>query len=83
MDWTAIFAQELDVHGAYGYNHAELFNGKTWKTFDLALELMQRGQVDLGWLVTHKFRLEEYAHAFELLNRRGASKAIKAVFEFE
>jgi L-iditol 2-dehydrogenase len=83
VDWTAIFAQELDVHGAYGYNHAEQFNSKTWRTFDLALELMQRRQVDLGWLVTHKFRLEEYARAFELLNRRGASKAIKAVFEFE
>ncbi|OQY83198.1 MAG: hypothetical protein B6D41_17310 [Chloroflexi bacterium UTCFX4] len=39
--------------------------------------------LDLAWLVTHKFKLEEYAQAFALLEKRGASKAIKAVFEFK
>ncbi len=83
VDWTAIFAQELDVHGAYGYNHVEEFRGRQGAAFAFTLNLMQRGELDLGWLVTHKFRLDEYARAFTLLGQRGASKAIKAVFEFE
>jgi L-iditol 2-dehydrogenase len=83
VDWTAIFLKELYVRGSYLYNHAELFCGNKWKAFDLTLDLMQRGELDLGWLVTHKFRLEDYARAFHLLNQRRASKAIRAVFEFD
>ncbi len=83
VDWSSVFFKELDVRSSHTYHHAETFCGRKWKTFDLTLDLMQRGHLDLGWLVTHKFRLDDYAHAFQLLNRRGASKAIKAVFEFD
>ena len=83
VDWTAIFFKELDVRGSYVYNHVEPFRGKQWKAFDLTLDLMHRGELDVGWLVTHKFRLDDYARAFRLLSRRGASKAIRAVFEFD
>lgn len=83
VDWTAIFAQELDVRGTYTYNNVEPFGGKTWQAFDLALDLMRRGELDLGWMVTHKFRLEEYDKAFSMLNQRGQNGAIKAVFAFE
>ena len=44
--------------------------------------MMQNG-LDLSWLVTHKFKLQNYADAFALLEKRGTSKAIKAVFEFK
>lgn len=83
VDWTAIFSKELDVCAAFAYHHDESFQGKKWKTFDLALDFMERGALDLGWLITHRFKLEEYKRALTLLNQRGASKAIKAVFEFE
>ena len=43
---------------------------------------MARGDVDLDWLVTHRFKLEEYKRAFTMLGKRGESQAIKAVFEF-
>lgn len=83
VDWTAIFVKELDVRGSYLYNHAEPFNGKSWKAFDLTLDLMRRGELDVAWLVTHKFRLHDYGRAFRLLGRRGATGAIRAVFEFD
>ncbi len=82
VDWTAIFAQELDVRGMYTYNNVEPFAGKTWRAFDLVFDLMQRGGLDLGWMVTHKFRLEDYDKALSMLNQRGQSGAIKAVFAF-
>ncbi len=82
VDWTPILSEELHLHAASFSNHAEEFRGKKWCAFDLALELFSSGALELGWLVTHKFRLEDYAEAFELLDRRGKSRAIKAVFEF-
>lgn len=83
LDWTPIFTQELDVKAAYLYNHVEKFNGKQWKAFELAIELMLNGQADLGWMVTHKFRLEDYRQAFDLTNQRGKNQAIKIAFEFD
>lgn len=83
LDWSAVFTQELEMKASYQYHHAEIFNGKQWKVFDLAIELMSNGKVDLGWMVTHKFRLEDYKKAFDLVTHRGKSEAIKIAFEFE
>lgn len=83
LDWTPILTQELEVKAAYLYHHIENFGGKLWKAFDLAIELMRTGKVDLGWMVTHKFPLEKYNEAFELSNQRGKNMAIKIAFEFE
>jgi threonine dehydrogenase-like Zn-dependent dehydrogenase len=82
IDWTAIFAQELTLRAANIYHHAEPFNGQTWKAFDLAIDLLARGVVDLSWMVTHKYALEDYATALKDLQRRGGIEAIKAVFAF-
>jgi len=83
IDWTTIFAQELTVRAANIYHHAEPFQGKTWRAFDLAIHLMASGKADLGWMITHKFTLDDYARALETVSNRGQSQAIKAVFTFE
>ena len=83
IDWSAIFAQELTLSAAYAYHHAEQFQGETWSTFGLTLDLMARGNLDLGWMVTHRFRIDDYAQAFRLHSQRGQSGIIKAVFAFE
>lgn len=83
VDWAPIFVKELDVRGSYLYSHAEPYGGRKWHAFDLALHLMSGGELDVSWLITHKFRVDEYARAFRFLNQRGTSKAIRAVFEFD
>lgn len=83
LDWSGITVQELEVKAASYYNHAENYGGKTWKTFDLAIDLMANGKVDLGWMVTHKFLLEDYKDAFELSLKKGRHKVIKIAFEFQ
>lgn len=82
VDWTSIFFKELEIAGSYIYNHVEPFRGQRRPAFAIALDLMERGELDVGWLVTHKFKLEQYAEALALLAKRGTSQAIKAVFEF-
>ena len=82
VDWTSIFLKELTVAASYTYHRSEQFQGRTWSTFELALDLMASGKVDLGWMVTHRFKLDEYDRAFKLLGQKGNSGIIKAVFEF-
>ncbi len=83
VDWTSIFDKELQVAGAYIYNHAETYQGKRRRTYDLAIELLASGQVDLTWMVNQRFRLEQYAEALVAHNNRGGNKIIKAAFAFE
>lgn len=82
VDWSPIFIHELEVQASYIYNHVEKFQDRQWKTFDLAIELIRSGVVDLGWLVTHKFHLAQYRQAFSQLHNRRQTEIIKAVFEF-
>ncbi len=81
VDWTSVWLKELRVIGTYVYSYDE-FEGKRWRTFDLALELIKQGKVNLAQMITHKFSLKDYARAFETVNNRGKARAVKAVFEF-
>jgi len=83
VDWTAVFSKELRVRAASLYHHVEPYGGRTWRAFDLALDLMSRGEVDLGWMVTHRYPLDAYKRAFSELGDRRRHAIIKAVFEFE
>jgi threonine dehydrogenase-like Zn-dependent dehydrogenase len=82
IDWSAIFAQELTLLATTEYNHAEDWQGKTWKTYDLALDLMEKGKVDLGWMVSRKYDLKDYKQALGDLAKKGNEGIIKAAFEF-
>lgn len=81
VDWTSVWLKELRVIGTYVYG-VEEFEGKHWRTFDLALELKKRGKIDLGPMVTHKFALKQYKSALATVNNRSKMRAVKAAFEF-
>lgn len=83
LDWTPIFIKELDVRGVYAYHHAEQFQGKRWRTFDLAIDLMARGRVDLSWMVTHRFAQKDYQQALDLTHRRGSEAVVKIALAFD
>ena len=82
VDWTAIFSQELTLLAARQFHNAEPYKGKLWRCFDLALDLMASGKVDLGWMVTRKYALADYKQVLGDLDRKGSEGIIKAAFEF-
>jgi L-iditol 2-dehydrogenase len=82
VDWSAIFIHELRLKSSYIYNHAEVFNGRQRSTFDIAIDWMAEGRVDLGWMVTHRFKIEDYSRAFTLQSKRAENQSIKTIFEF-
>ncbi len=82
IDWSAIFAQELTILASRQYHNAEQYLGKTWRCFDLALELMKGGKADLGWMVSRKYALRDCKRALRDLAKKGSQGIIKAAFEF-
>ncbi|MCL4257317.1 MAG: alcohol dehydrogenase catalytic domain-containing protein [Anaerolineales bacterium] len=82
IDWSAIFTQELRILSATEYSHADEYKGKTWKSYDLAIDLMEKGKVDLGWMVTRKYALTDYKKALGDLAQKGSEGIIKAAFVF-
>ena len=60
IDWTAIFDNELTVTASYIYHHAEHWRGETRSTFDIALEMMASGALDIGWMVNRRYALDDY-----------------------
>ena len=82
VDWTPIWLNEIHVRGSYIYG-TESYEGERIRTFQLALNLMAGGKVDLAPLVTHRFRLEDYKQALAAVANKGRSEVIKAAFAFE
>jgi L-iditol 2-dehydrogenase len=81
VDWTPIWMKELQMAGTYIYGN-DYFQGKRWRTFDLAIDLVTKGKVELSPFVTHKFELRDYSSAFEMGNNRNTTGVIKAAFDF-
>lgn len=82
IDWTSIWLKEIGVLGSYAYGF-ETWQGRRVRTFELALELMSAGKVDLSPLLTHRFALSEYCKALAAATRKSRHQLVKAVFTFD
>jgi threonine dehydrogenase-like Zn-dependent dehydrogenase len=79
FDQTPIWQQEITIVGINAHGH-ESFEGRQVSSFDLAIEMIEKGKVRLEGFVTHRFRLDDYKDAFKLVKEKSAD-VIKAVFE--
>ena len=82
VDWTPIWLNELAIKGSY-WCSTETFQGRRVRTFELALEFMAEGKLDLSPMVTHRFRLDEYKTALAVTANKGRYRVIKSVFVFD
>lgn len=62
--------KELDIRGIFRYVNC----------YPTAIELLSSGKVDVKKLITHRFKLEEAAKAFET-TRTGAGGAVKVIID--
>lgn len=81
IDWTPVWLNELTIRGAFAYGIEE-WQGEEISTMALAMRLMAEKKVDLGRLVTHRFKLDDYREALTTVTSKGNSGVIKAVFDF-
>ena len=55
---------------------------ETRSTFDITLEMMSSGQLDIGWMVSRRYPLTGYDRALRENSNKRQHPIIKAVFEF-
>lgn len=75
VDLSKILFGELTVLGSNSY----CMQGDK-DEFQIALQMVQNGQVDHKSLITHRFRPEDFEKAFQLLFSKGNSHLCKAVW---
>lgn len=81
IDWTCIWLKEIAVLGSYAYGF-ETWQGRRVRTFELALDMMAAGKVDLAPLLTHRFPLSEYRNALAAAIHKSRHRLVKAAFVF-
>jgi threonine dehydrogenase-like Zn-dependent dehydrogenase len=80
LDVCPLWFDELTVIGANG-RAIETYQDRRLHTYEVVFELMQQGKLDLGGLLTHRFRLDQYKEALKTIIGRGESGAIKVAFD--
>nr|MBC7244276.1 alcohol dehydrogenase catalytic domain-containing protein [Chloroflexota bacterium] len=81
VDWTFAWLKELTVAGTLCSSTEEYANERK-RCYQLILDWMSKGQLDLTPLLTHRFRLEEYKKALAMSFHKSQHGMVKAVFEF-
>ena len=82
IDWTPIMAKEVDIVASNIFSHV-LINGQKKRTMQLALDLIESGQVNVKDFITHKFSIENYKNAFEVASNKSQYNTIKTAFIYD
>ena len=80
VDWTTVWYKELQVMGTYTYG-VEEWRGERVRTFELALRFLEKRQVELAALVTHRFALTDYRRGIRTALATGPNRSVKTVFD--
>lgn len=81
VDWTFVWLKELSVVGTLCSSTEDCAGGRR-RCYDIILDWMAKGELDLTPLLTHRFRLEDYRRALAMSFHKSRYGMIKAVFEF-
>lgn len=80
FEWTPIYFKELRVVGSNAFG-AETFEGVRKHAMEHYVDLCESGAVDLAFLVTHRFALDDWRQAFRTAMHKKTG-CIKVAFSF-
>ncbi|MBU1670059.1 MAG: alcohol dehydrogenase catalytic domain-containing protein [Actinobacteria bacterium] len=80
IDWAPVWMKGLTIVGCHAEGVDE-YKGGVMGTFDVAIDLIAEGKVDLSDLVTHTFTLDEYVEAIKVNMDKAGHNAIKTIFD--
>lgn len=83
VDWTPVWFKELNIRGSLASCSNEVYQGQKKRPYQLALEWMAQGKLDLSSLLTHTFALEDYKLALNKAMHKGRYHLVKAAFIFD
>jgi threonine dehydrogenase-like Zn-dependent dehydrogenase len=80
FEWTPIYFKELRVVGSNAFG-VETFRGARKHAMEHYVDLCASGEVDLGFLVTHRYPLDEWKAAFSTAIAK-TTGCVKVAFAF-
>lgn len=80
VDWTPVWMKGLTVVGCHAEGVAE-YEGTIAGTFEIAIDLVLKGRVEVTDLITHVFTLDDYVRAIEVNMCKAKYGAIKTLFD--
>jgi threonine dehydrogenase-like Zn-dependent dehydrogenase len=80
LDLTPVWYQEVNLLGVVGHD-VVTWQGEQMSTFGVAMRWMEEGKLDTRGLLTHRFPLEAYRHAFAVAVEKGKYRSIKVAFD--
>ncbi len=79
IDLTPVWYQEVNLIGAIGHDVVQ-WQGRRISTFELAMEWIAQGHVQVEPLLTHRFPLEDFRAALEVALDKRDRRSIKVAF---
>jgi threonine dehydrogenase-like Zn-dependent dehydrogenase len=80
LDLTPVWYQEVDLLGVVGHD-VVTWQGESLSTFELAMRCMGDGKLNTRGLLSHRFPLEEYRHAFAVAVDKDRYRSVKVALE--
>jgi threonine dehydrogenase-like Zn-dependent dehydrogenase len=80
VDFSSLWFRELKLTGSAMFAHG-VFQGQTVRTYDLAVELLARGDYPCRGLVSHLFPLADYRQAFQAAFDKRRHHSLKVVLD--
>jgi len=82
IDWTPLWFKELTMVGTL-CSSTEEYQGQRIRCYQLALDFMAQGKVDLAPLLTHTFRLDDYRRALAMNMNKSRHRLVHSAFAFD
>ena len=81
IDFSPIWFRELQICGSAMYSRVT-FEGKSRRTYELTMELIKKGSLNITGLITHTFHIEEYKKAITTMLRKKENRNVKTIFSY-
>ena len=82
IDWTPMLYKEVKIIPSWIYGYDEV-NGHKQRTFQIAIDLISSGSIDVKDILTHTFTIDQYQNALMTASNKRDNNVIKAAFKFE
>jgi threonine dehydrogenase-like Zn-dependent dehydrogenase len=81
LDLTPLWLKQQTLKGVYGCGYAT-YKGAWTHMFDIALDLVKEGKIELDDMITHRFDLDDFAAMIEVNLSKEKHRAVKTVVSF-
>jgi threonine dehydrogenase-like Zn-dependent dehydrogenase len=81
FEWTPLYFKEVSIIGSNAFG-LETYEGRRSHAIEIYFDLIKTKGVDITPILTHRFRLEQYADALLACRHQGKSGAVKVLFEY-